>query len=80
MNKSTTENPVIVEVTRGGMVESRHRGAISIMRSDGHAIASLGDVDRLIYPRSAIKPSPEAAWWRVVTGVLFQSCEAMAMR
>ncbi len=56
MNKSTTENPVIVEVTRGGMVESRHRGAISIMRSDGHAIASVGDVDRLIYPRSAIKP------------------------
>jgi len=50
------ENPVLVEVTRGGMVESRHRGSLAVMRSDGQPIALMGDVERLIYPRSAIKP------------------------
>ena len=49
-------NPVLVEVTRGDMVESRHRGAVAVVRADGELIASLGDISRLIYPRSAIKP------------------------
>ena len=48
-------NPVLVEVTRGDMVESRHRGAVAVVRADGELIASLGDISRLIYPRSAIK-------------------------
>jgi len=49
-------NPVIVEVTRGGMVESRHRAAIAVTDAQGRIAFSLGDIDRLIYPRSAIKP------------------------
>ncbi|HCX88361.1 MAG TPA: asparaginase [Gammaproteobacteria bacterium] len=49
-------NPVLVEVTRGEMIESRHRGAIAVVRSDGQTAAAIGDVKGLIYPRSAIKP------------------------
>ncbi len=49
-------NPVLVEVTRGEMVESRHRGAVALAHSNGQTIARIGDVARLIYPRSALKP------------------------
>lgn len=49
-------NPVVIEVTRGGMIESRHRGAVAVVRDDGQLLASLGDVSQLIYPRSSIKP------------------------
>lgn len=49
-------NPVIVEVTRGGMVESRHRAAIAVTDARGRVVFSAGDIDRQIYPRSAIKP------------------------
>ena len=49
-------NPVLVEVTRGEMVESRHRGAVALAHSNGQTISGIGDVARLIYPRSALKP------------------------
>ncbi len=49
-------NPVLVEVTRGDMVESFHRGAAVVMRGDETLLASYGDINRPIYPRSAIKP------------------------
>jgi L-asparaginase II len=48
-------NPVIVEVTRGGIVESRHTGAWAVVDSNGRLVASAGDIDRPIFPRSAIK-------------------------
>ena len=48
--------PVLVEVVRGDMVESRHRGAVAIVDAAGKIVRSLGDVDRLIYARSALKP------------------------
>lgn len=48
-------NPVIVEVTRGGIVESRHRGAVAVMDADGAAVLTLGDVDAPVFPRSAVK-------------------------
>ena len=51
-----TANPVLVDVTRGEMVESRHRGAVAVVRADGQTIGGIGDVTRLIYPRSALKP------------------------
>lgn len=50
------DNPVLVHVTRGDYVESTHRGAISIMDSEGKELVALGDVERPIFPRSAIKP------------------------
>jgi L-asparaginase II len=49
------ENPVLVEVTRGGLVESRHRGAASIVDASGAAVLSIGDTTAPIYPRSAVK-------------------------
>lgn len=49
------ENPVLVEVTRGPDVESRHRGAVSVVDADGHTVLSIGDMERRIFPRSAIK-------------------------
>ncbi|MEM7652529.1 MAG: asparaginase [Pseudomonadota bacterium] len=49
-------NPVLVEVTRGNVVESFHSGAAAIVSSDGTLVRSWGNVDRPIYARSAIKP------------------------
>jgi len=49
-------NPVLVEVTRGSMVESRHRGALAVLNAKGEVVDSAGDIDQPIYPRSAIKP------------------------
>jgi L-asparaginase II len=48
-------NPVLVEVMRGGLIESRHRGAVAVVDADGAAVLALGDVDRPIFPRSAVK-------------------------
>jgi L-asparaginase II len=49
------ENPVLVEVTRGALVESRHRGAACVMDASGAAVLSVGDGQVPIYPRSAVK-------------------------
>ncbi len=48
-------NPIIAEVTRGGIVESFHRGAYAVADRDGHIIVSAGEIDLPIFPRSAIK-------------------------
>jgi L-asparaginase II len=49
-------DPVLVEVTRGALVESRHRGAVAIVDAKGNIIASIGDVGQGVFPRSAVKP------------------------
>ena len=48
-------NPVLVEVLRGAAVESSHRGALAVLDADGALVATLGDVDRPIFARSAVK-------------------------
>jgi L-asparaginase II len=48
-------NPVLVEVTRGNLVESRHHGAVAVVDADGARVLELGDVAAPIFPRSAIK-------------------------
>ncbi|WHO72401.1 asparaginase [Rhizobium sp. BT03] len=48
-------NPVTVEVTRGLLVESRHRGAVAVVDGDGKLVFSLGDIDAAVFPRSACK-------------------------
>ncbi|RFB97354.1 asparaginase [Rhizobium leguminosarum bv. trifolii] len=48
-------NPVAVEVTRGLVVESRHRGAVAVVDGDGELVFSLGDIDAAVFPRSACK-------------------------
>ena len=49
-------NPVFVEVTRGDMVESRHRGAAAVVDADGSVVHAWGDVEGPVFSRSAIKP------------------------
>ncbi len=48
-------NPVLVEVRRGAHVESRHRGAVAVVDADGAVVLALGEVDRPVFPRSAVK-------------------------
>ena len=48
-------NPVLVEVTRGDIVESRHRGAYAIIGEGGNLLQSAGDIKTPIFPRSAMK-------------------------
>ena len=48
-------NPILVEVMRGNAIESVHRGAVAIVDADGAVLASLGDVEHPIFPRSAVK-------------------------
>ena len=49
-------NPVLVEITRGGLVESFHRGAVAVSDARGRLRLAVGDVERPIFPRSALKP------------------------
>ena len=48
-------NPVLVEVLRGGLVESTHRGSVAVVDADGATMLSLGDVAQPVFPRSAVK-------------------------
>ena len=48
-------NPIIAEVTRGPIVESRHHGAYVVCDAKGKIVISAGDIQSPIYPRSAIK-------------------------
>lgn len=50
-----TANPLLVEVTRGSLVESRHRAAYALVDLAGRVVARAGDIERPVYPRSAIK-------------------------
>ncbi len=50
-----TANPVLIEVTRGRLCESQHRGALAIWSVQSGRALALGDVTRPIYPRSAVK-------------------------
>ncbi len=49
-------NPGLVELTRGGRIESAHRGAFAIVTAAGDVVASCGDIDRPVFVRSAAKP------------------------
>ncbi len=48
-------DPVLVEVTRGGRVESAHRAAAIVVDASGGVVFTAGDVDQAVFPRSAIK-------------------------
>jgi L-asparaginase II len=48
-------SPVLVELLRGGGVESLHRGALAVVDADGALVRALGDIDRPVFPRSAVK-------------------------
>ena len=46
----------LVELTRGGIVESIHLGALAAVDSDGNLLASYGNSDMVSFPRSSMKP------------------------
>jgi L-asparaginase II len=47
---------LFVEVTRNGTVESRHFGAAVVCDFKGDILESWGDIESLVFPRSALKP------------------------
>ena len=48
--------PLVVEVTRGNSVESRHLVSAVAVDTEGRVAFRAGDTGRPVYPRSAIKP------------------------
>ncbi len=82
MPHDTPTNPVLVEVTRGDMVESRHRGSAVVVDTTGKIAASWGDHAMAVYPRSAIKPlqtiplveSGAAEAWRLDDAEIALAC------
>ena len=55
---------ILLEVVRNEMVESVHSGHLLILGSDGKEVLKIGDIDQLIYPRSAVKSLQAAAMLR----------------
>ena len=50
------DTPILVEVWRGNLVESRHRAIAAVVDADGHVVKAWGDIEKPIYGRSSIKP------------------------
>ncbi len=50
-----TQSPILVEVTRGAMVESFHRGHVAVVDHQGGVNFALGDIQHPVYPRSSLK-------------------------
>jgi L-asparaginase II len=48
-------DPILVDVLRGPLIESRHRGAVAVVDADGAPVLFVGDAAAAIFPRSAIK-------------------------
>ena len=48
-------NPAVVEATRGERIESVHRGAGAVVDAAGRIVMTFGDIERAVYPRSAVK-------------------------
>lgn len=46
----------LLELTRGGIVESVHQGAFAVADAQGRLIASYGDPNLVVYLRSSAKP------------------------
>jgi L-asparaginase II len=49
-------NPILIELTRGPLVESMHAGVVAVARANGGLVAAAGDAAMPVFPRSAIKP------------------------
>jgi L-asparaginase II len=47
--------PILVEVTRGATVESRHAGSVAVVDARGSVVHAWGDIDSPVFARSAIK-------------------------
>ena len=58
------QGDILLEVVRNEMVESIHSGHLLIMDGSGKTVLQLGDLDQLIYPRSAVKSLQASAMVR----------------
>ena len=47
---------LLVEVTRNDVVESQHSGSAVVCDDRGNVVHGWGDIEKLIFPRSALKP------------------------
>ncbi len=52
---NSSPSPILVEALRGGILESFHRGSVAIVDAAGSVHTAWGDIDRPIFPRSAVK-------------------------
>jgi len=48
-------NPILVEVMRGPLIESRHRGAVAVADASGRVVFAVGGIAAPVFPRSAVK-------------------------
>ncbi|RED11907.1 asparaginase [Pontivivens insulae] len=55
MTDRSAEAVELVDVWRGGLLESVHRGHAIIMHADGNVLAEFGNADATIFPRSSCK-------------------------
>ncbi|MDX1400361.1 MAG: asparaginase [Kiloniellales bacterium] len=49
-------DPILIEVTRGEMMESRHHATFAVSDSEGRIVLSAGEIERPVYARSSLKP------------------------
>lgn len=49
------DNPALVDVTRGNLTESLHRGSVAIVDAAGKLVCGIGNIETRVFPRSAIK-------------------------
>lgn len=57
-------NPVLAQFVRGGLAENIYRGALCVSDAEGNVLASAGDIERMVFPRSAIKSMQALAIFR----------------
>ncbi len=50
------DTATLVEITRGDLVESSHRGALAVVQDNGQLLAAVGNPFAVAYLRSAAKP------------------------
>lgn len=55
-NRSVPQSALLVEVRRGPIVESRHRGHVAAVDGEGRLVAFLGEPETVTYLRSSAKP------------------------
>src|SRR5690242_18702750 len=61
--------PVLCEVVRSGVVESRHHGSLVLLDAAGDAELVLGDGDIAVLPRSSLKPLQAVGMLRAGLGL-----------
>jgi L-asparaginase II len=56
----------LVRVVRSGLEEAIHTGHVAVCDADGRVVASAGDVDRVVFARSCMKPIQAAVSFRAI--------------